>query len=350
MEDMEEWPKMEPHSVDYEYDNLKEFYQNNNYEDIFPGYKQSVTLHAQMDSGNPTEGPGTEIGWFLWGITAEQLPILIGVTAGGIVLVMTMIGLLLWRCCQDVTDTNKSYYLQQSVEDLEGKHAHGQILQSESAVFLSSTKPGSQAYQSCLVDKGSDVGANVITRSQSAPVKDHEQGPSCTTKKAKKMRPMSQPLQFNPSDASFAVRHVNAAGLPPQLVAMHLPEIPEMSQRSCDGLDQYSLYASSSVLDETSDKTFPHAQLSEAVLKTRSLPAWVRARPRPLSTEDDLSDLYAKVSFSKKRKNRMRNDSAAAIALNKSRSQFIQFPFVHKDTDSLVDNEAVVVYDERTAL
>lgn len=46
----------------------------------------------------------------------------------------------------------------------------------------------------------------------------------------------------------------------------------------------------------------------------------------------------------------MHNDSAAAIALNKSRSQFIHFPFMHKDTDSLVDNEAVVVYDERTAL
>lgn len=46
----------------------------------------------------------------------------------------------------------------------------------------------------------------------------------------------------------------------------------------------------------------------------------------------------------------MHNDSAAAIAINKSRSQFIVFPFMHKDTDSLVDNEATVVYDERTAL
>lgn len=41
----------------------------------------------------------------------------------------------------------------------------------------------------------------------------------------------------------------------------------------------------------------------------------------------------------------MRNDEAAIIALSKSRSQFL-----HKDTDSLVDNEAVVVYNERTAL
>lgn len=33
----------------------------------------------------------------------------------------------------------------------------------------------------------------------------------------------------------------------------------------------------------------------EGTLKTRSLPAWVRQKPRPLSTEDDLNDLYAKV-------------------------------------------------------
>ncbi|KAJ8892805.1 hypothetical protein PR048_005386 [Dryococelus australis] len=43
------------------------------------------------------------------------------------------------------------------------------------------------------------------------------------------------------------------------------------------------------------------------------------------------------VNFSKKRKNRMRNDEAAIIALSKSRSQYL-----HKDTDSLVDNEAVI--------
>lgn len=43
----------------------------------------------------------------------------------------------------------------------------------------------------------------------------------------------------------------------------------------------------------------------------------------------------------------MRNDEAAIIALSKSRSQFLH---ANKDTDTLVDNEAVIVYDERTAL
>lgn len=42
----------------------------------------------------------------------------------------------------------------------------------------------------------------------------------------------------------------------------------------------------------------------------------------------------------------MKNDSAAAIALTRSRTNIL----THTDTESLVDNEAVVVYDERTAL
>jgi hypothetical protein len=115
-----------------------------------------------------------------------------------------------------------------------------------------------------------------------------------------------------------------------------MPEISEFSPQSVQ-------YASSSILDEVGTKEEQNS--NEPTLKTRSLPAWVRSKPRPLSTEDDLNDLYAKVNFSKKRKNRMRNDEAAIIALSKSRSQFL-----HKDTDSLVDNEAVIVYDERTAL
>lgn len=41
----------------------------------------------------------------------------------------------------------------------------------------------------------------------------------------------------------------------------------------------------------------------------------------------------------------MRNNEAAVIALSKSPSQLS-----HKDTAGLVNNEAVIVYDERTEL
>nr|CAD7260120.1 unnamed protein product [Timema shepardi] len=142
-----------------------------------------------------------------------------------------------------------------------------------------------------------------------------------------KRRPMSQPIRFGPCD------------LAPKQEARH-PPLPEISEFTAPNTQ----YASSSILDEVGARG-GEAPAGNMVLKTRSLPAWVRSKSRPLSTEDDLAELYAKVNFSKKRKNRMRNDEAAIIALSKSRSQYL-----HKDTDSLVDNEAVIVYDERTAL
>uniref|UniRef100_A0A182N6B9 Uncharacterized protein n=1 Tax=Anopheles dirus TaxID=7168 RepID=A0A182N6B9_9DIPT len=78
--------------------------------------------------------------------------------------------------------------------------------------------------------------------------------------------------------------------------------------------------------------------------RTRSLPSWGKNKQRPLSNADDLEELYAKVNFSKKRRNRMRNDEAAIIALCRSRSQNLAaLPLA-------TDQDAVVVYDERTAL
>ncbi|XP_041988602.1 uncharacterized protein LOC121739997 [Aricia agestis] len=90
-------------------------------------------------------------------------------------------------------------------------------------------------------------------------------------------------------------------------------------------------YASSGMLDDI------EGAASIDALKTRSLPAFLRPKPRPLSTEDDLHQLYAKVNLSKKYKNRMRSEHAAIIALSKSHSQFF-------------DADAVIVYDQRTAL
>ena len=56
-------------------------------------------------------------------------------------------------------------------------------------------------------------------------------------------------------------------------------------------------------------------------------------------------DFYAHVGDKKTRRNRMKNSTAAAIAAQKNRTTS-----VFDDTDMLIDNDAVVVYDERTAL
>ncbi|CAH0700296.1 unnamed protein product [Spodoptera exigua] len=116
-------------------------------------------------------------------------------------------------------------------------------------------------------------------------------------------------------------RGAREARHPPQCYVNRVPDTREQCMQ----------YASSSMLDEIDSAANIDA------LKTRSLPAFLRPKPRPLSTEDDLQQLYAKVNLSKKYKNRMRNEHAAIIALSKSHSQFF-------------DADAVIVYDQRTAL
>uniref|UniRef100_A0A182SI34 Uncharacterized protein n=2 Tax=Neocellia TaxID=44535 RepID=A0A182SI34_9DIPT len=98
------------------------------------------------------------------------------------------------------------------------------------------------------------------------------------------------------------------------------------------------LYASSGVINDENESD------TNTTYRTRSLPSWGKNKQRPLSNADDLEELYAKVNFSKKRRNRMRNDEAAIIALCRSRSQNLAaLPLA-------TDQDAVVVYDERTAL
>lgn len=78
--------------------------------------------------------------------------------------------------------------------------------------------------------------------------------------------------------------------------------------------------------------------------KTRSLPS--KHKQRPVSSIDDLDELYSKVNFSKKLRNRMTNDEAAIIAFCRSKSQNLsQFSGSGPKGD-----DAMVIYDERTAL
>lgn len=78
--------------------------------------------------------------------------------------------------------------------------------------------------------------------------------------------------------------------------------------------------------------------------KTRSLPS--KHKQRPASSIEDLDEMYSKVNFSKKLRNRMTNDEAAIIAFCRSKSQNLsQFTGSGPKGD-----DAIVIYDERTAL
>ncbi|CAG9771950.1 unnamed protein product [Ceutorhynchus assimilis] len=281
-------------------------------------------------------------------VAAGRLPVLAAVFCG-VALVVALLGAcLLYWCCLMMPRKDNKHYCLRKIDPIMTSNSSTQIpvsqpqpfanSASQTAVFAEQKRCG-WGYTNRLIAGGGPLQPNPwytgrviggpqctqcpgvcpVPRSDSYP-ETHRQEYNST----RRQRPVSQPIP--------ASVNINGDLVPHQA----LPEISEFSPNSPQ-------YASSSILDEVSAK--PSTDYEEPTLKTRSLPAWVRSKPRPLSTEDDLNNLYAKVNFSKKRKNRMRNDEAAIIALSKSRSQFL-----HKDTDSLVDNEAVIVYDERTAL
>ena len=78
--------------------------------------------------------------------------------------------------------------------------------------------------------------------------------------------------------------------------------------------------------------------------KTRSLPS--KNKQRPVSSIEDPDELYSKVNFSKKLRNRMNNNEAAIIAFFRSRSQNLALA----SGSGSAKEDGLVVYDERTAL
>ncbi|XP_044752238.1 uncharacterized protein LOC123312084 isoform X2 [Coccinella septempunctata] len=278
-----------------------------------------------------------------WRVSSERLPLLAAVFCGAAVVCCLLCAFVLYKCCV-MPRREKNFCLRKLDPNSASAQSHMQTPIPSQAIIYAEQKGSGWGYSNRLVTpvQGGPwyiprIGAQQCTqcpgicpvpRSSSNPGGSSQIQTSKQMGSSRKPRPMSQPVQLGASS-------LMSDG---EIVPKHLP-MPEI----CEFAPQSAQYASSSILDEVSSKDEDIS--SGPTLKTRSLPAWVRSKPRPLSTEDDLNDLYAKVNFSKKRKNRMRNDEAAIIALSKSRSQFL-----HKDTDSLVDNEAVIVYDERTAL
>ncbi|XP_063233632.1 uncharacterized protein LOC134537287 [Bacillus rossius redtenbacheri] len=317
-------------------------------------FQQSVTLTAKMWPEEGVTAPPASPGgwkWGSWRIPSDHLPLLVGTVCGGAVILLALLAAIVWRCCV-VPRRDKAYCARIDKEMLARQRVGIPPLPSHSAVFAA-PKSGQWAYSSRLVPVRAPppqpaphwfynsrvlspatlerIDPGPITRSVScvSAQQQFRRGEAAANqpKLCDKKRPLSQPIRFGPCDLAASVEHRQAP----------LPQISEFMAPNAQ-------YASSSILDEVGSQG-GEPPPGAAVLKTRSLPSWVRSKSRPLSTEDDLAELYAKVNFSKKRKNRMRNDEAAIIALSKSRSQYL-----HKDTDSLVDNEAVIVYDERTAL
>ncbi|XP_076311787.1 uncharacterized protein LOC143225735 isoform X2 [Tachypleus tridentatus] len=295
--------------------------------------QQSVTMLAYIDqtAGNITEMPQVVHKWHL----DKKFTIFVGAAIGALGLcVVLVVAVLVWNCCYQRTLRQK-FSLTEEKEPKCVRESESGMVQSESVVFL-----GGDSTQQCLT--------HVIESDKLFELSS----PEDTEKESVIGRPRSRPLQLSPV-------HLDKFQLYPEKdtetsstrgstsrALSRIPEINIHGHKHLSDLPNFGECTSYEVLNNPKHFNRLRVVNQEVTMKTRSLPLWGRSK---VTLDDDgRSELFSGMNFSKKRKNRMRNDSAAAIALNRSMTSFPQLK--HQDTESLVDNETVVVYNERTAL
>ncbi|KAF4522333.1 hypothetical protein B566_EDAN011334 [Ephemera danica] len=286
-----------------------------------------------------------------WILGEERLPLVIAAIIGGALLLLAILAVALWRCYNFSSTAAKHSYCIKEGRELPSQSCHpSNIARRDSAVCVQAGMEGQWAYTSHL-----------LMPAVSAPHWFYNSRVIGTLERLDPAVPRSISVP-HPATVSYAYSKRHQRPLSQPIVRLMPCELSLYS--ACQ-------FASSGALEEHAARgrsaSAPSASAIEESLRTRSLPSWVRSRSRPyppLSSVDDLTQLYAQVNLSKKRRNRMRNGEAAIIALSRSRSRCHLLPSsqppglglnragcsTSKDTESLVDHEAVIVYDERTAV
>ncbi|KAK6623247.1 hypothetical protein RUM43_009099 [Polyplax serrata] len=269
-----------------------------------PGYKeeyyqphvfqQSVTLTATMWDENDSKGTLGALKFGNWGILTEYSPLFMGLICGfGIVLVV-MTSVVLWRYCL-VSASKKlccrgTYGVKACQMDKSSAPVRLQKKESLNGFEhfhrydLNPVRRCSTLHRSATVD-------SIPLNNTHVP---------CVDFKNRLNKPEEQSFHCIQNSDSYV-------------------QIPQREPLMSNDVYTSHLYL---------EKLNSNSDLSKNL--SRSTPA--------------LEDLYAKVNFSKKRKNRMRKGDAAIIAMSKSHSG--------NNDDSTLDQTctAVVVYNERTAL
>jgi hypothetical protein len=295
-------------------------------------FQQSTTLTAKMWPPDLSKGLNLDI--FGWQLKEDQLRIIIPCAIVIIILISITIVFIIWYCyfCRKKLVQNSDEEEQRSNPNIPGYSTvfldpkTGSFVHSNRIVELFPEREGSPDHWFFNGQEDETIDTNTVPRSASVP----------SSKQLQTFDPCIREIKEFMYNKTYDVTSSHNIDIEIQNNSCHMPDtLPQISEFNPHQ------FTSSSILDNC------HKWDGKLVtLRTRSLPSNVRNKKRPFSTSDNLSELYAKVNFSKKRKNRMRNDEAAIIAMSKSRSQFLN----NKDTDILVENEAVIVYDERTAL
>ncbi|KAG8194574.1 hypothetical protein JTE90_013314 [Oedothorax gibbosus] len=330
--------------------------------------QQSVTLVAlkHKTASNATVAPDTLHPNLFFGVS-EDVPLLIGAIIGAsLVIVLCILILIFWKCCSRMTilSKKKQYWLQPKDSHIKGKFKVP-VVQSNSVVFLG-LKPTQRfeyirekSSENCAITKFVTNSSNEAFHSASL-----DYSLNCSMSKpcpeiivSGAEKHVSENPAFNRTDSTNSVSQTcSVISVSPILdrTSTHTTHSNILSSNDCNipevivhrespagirrnfysgTFDQHSLYSYESRVGS-----------SEVDLKKCRF-TWSNYSLRPASGTDGYYDLFQKANFCKKRKNRMRSDIAAAIALNRSQS-----PQLNKDTDLLVENTVEVVSDERTTL
>ncbi|GFQ83628.1 retrovirus-related Pol polyprotein from transposon 17.6 [Trichonephila clavata] len=275
----------------------------------------------------------------LLGFTINDLTILIGAAIGAAGLILVILtAIIIWHCCRFRGRPDKAYCLDNSSPD-EGsiKQGNGTMIHSDSVVFLG-TK--SNQVSTRTIGIKNDLCQSILTRSQSVPLKEGKELPKVNpvSRQFSKKRPVSQPVHlpiaFQP--ASYSPKRVHPQNYRHlEDASLGLPSIPEMAFRSSEILQDappQNLYASCNALDGPCVYSSLYTTVNaNTTMKTRSLPLWGRSKPRPLSTEDDLNELYAKVNNS--------NDAFGKITLSSAFGENVEAKLIK--TSITIDNNSL---------
>ncbi|GIY09907.1 hypothetical protein CDAR_459891 [Caerostris darwini] len=331
--------------------------------------QQSVTLLALKDKTavNSTIAPDTLHPKLLFGIVAEDLPLFFGAVIGAsLVIALSVLILTFWKCCCRMTilSKKKQYWLQpQETANGKGKYKIP-VVQSNSVVFLGLKSKQGFEYQrdksseDCIITKFVSTNEAFEITSLENPLHNtmSSQYPEIVVSGSEKLvSKIAEDHSNRTSSENLINQTCSVISVSPILdnrtsnsgaeSAVFSPntDIPEVTvQQNSPSLFHSRFY--SGTFDQRSLYSCSSHMGSEFDLKTCNF-TWSNYSLRPTSTSDSFNELFPKAKFCKRRKNRMRSDIAAAIALNRSQS-----PQYNKDTELLVDNAVEVILDERTTL
>ncbi|XP_025017101.1 probable serine/threonine-protein kinase DDB_G0272254 [Tetranychus urticae] len=301
-----------------------------------------------------------------FGINDRDIPILIGAAAGAIGLIIIILAAILaWYCCQyGIRRQKSSYRLDEENEKWAScsNFGSGVFADNDSVIFTGIENIPNQ----CV--KGHNIRRSLSTQIHLVNPNRDKQFDSIAALDT--INPSSEQGYLSNAEATNQLRQSESANVNVcdtnnrcnnQINDNQVNNSSNSNNvnYNVEDEDEYNLddkyrYNSKSQLYSEVVNAYSDITIDGTNLRTRSLP-WKKN-----STEADESNKLAnnqtKLNFTKKRANRMRNDSAAAIALNRSGATPTHSPYLTKETDCLVDNdslianEAVVVYDERTVL